>query len=130
MRQAKGMRQPIESKAARKRPASRRATGRADRAAPLDMSPGQYIVKVDRATGEPLGDPIEPSDLLVHAHRDRHPVEIAAQFLASRLIHVTGNERLVKARPEGRRGWAARASATHGGGRHREPRRRDARRSG
>ena len=62
----------------------------------VDMSPGQYIVKVERASGEPLGDPIEPSDLLVHAHRDRHPVEIAAQFLASRLIHVTGNESLVK----------------------------------
>jgi len=60
------------------------------------MSPGQYIVKVDRNSGEPLGDPIEPSELLVHAHRDRHPVEIAAQFLASRLIHVTGNESLVK----------------------------------
>jgi nucleoside-diphosphate-sugar epimerase len=60
------------------------------------MSPGQYIVKVDRATGEPLSDSIEPAELLVHAHRDRHPVEIAAQFLASRLIHVTGNEGLVK----------------------------------
>jgi nucleoside-diphosphate-sugar epimerase len=60
------------------------------------MSPGEYIVKVDRATGEPLSDPIDPAELLVHAHRDRHPVEIAAQFLASRLIHVTGNESLVK----------------------------------
>jgi nucleoside-diphosphate-sugar epimerase len=60
------------------------------------MSPGQYIVKVDRATGEPLSDPIEPHELLVHAHRDRHPIEISAQFLASRLIHLTGNEGLVK----------------------------------
>ena len=60
------------------------------------MSPSRYIVKVDRATGEPLGDPIEPPDLLVHAHRDHHPVEIAAQFLASRLVQVTGNEGLVK----------------------------------
>jgi nucleoside-diphosphate-sugar epimerase len=60
------------------------------------MSPSQYIVKVDRATGEPLSDPIEPAELLVHAHRDRHPAEIAAQFLASRLIDVTGNEGLVK----------------------------------
>jgi nucleoside-diphosphate-sugar epimerase len=60
------------------------------------MSPSQYIVKVDRATGEPLSDPIDPADLLVHAHRDRHPVEIAAQFVASRLIHLTGNESLVK----------------------------------
>jgi nucleoside-diphosphate-sugar epimerase len=60
------------------------------------MSPSRYIVKVDRATGEPLSDPIDPADLLVHAHRDHHPVEIAAQFLASRFIRVTGNERLVK----------------------------------
>jgi nucleoside-diphosphate-sugar epimerase len=62
----------------------------------VDMSPSRYIVKVERATGEPLGDPIDPADLLVHAHRDRHPVEIAAQFLASRFIQVTGNESLVK----------------------------------
>ena len=62
----------------------------------LDTSPSRYIVKVDRATGEPLSDPIDPADLLVHAHRDRHPAEIAAQFLASRFIQVTGNESLVK----------------------------------
>ena len=74
----------------------RRPTPGAAPAPAVDMSPGQYIVKVDRATGEPLSDPIEPAELLVHAHRDRHPVEIAAQFLASRLISVTGNERLVK----------------------------------
>ena len=64
--------------------------------AAVDMSPSQYIVKVERASGEPLADPIEPGELLVHAHRDHHPLEIAAQFLASRLIHVTGNESLVK----------------------------------
>ncbi|RPH42053.1 MAG: hypothetical protein EHM91_09675, partial [Planctomycetota bacterium] len=61
----------------------------------VDMSPSQYIVKVDRATGEALSDPIEPAELLVHAHRDRHPVEIAAQYFASRLVRVTGNEGLV-----------------------------------
>jgi hypothetical protein len=60
------------------------------------MSPSRYIAKVDRATGEPLSDPVEPAELLVHAHRDHHPVEIAAQFLASRFIRVTGNEALVK----------------------------------
>jgi nucleoside-diphosphate-sugar epimerase len=62
----------------------------------VDTSPSRYIVKVDRATGEPLEGPIDPADLLVHAHRDKHPAEIAAQFLASRFIQVTGNERLVK----------------------------------
>jgi len=62
----------------------------------VDTSPSRYIVKVDRASGEPLSEPIDPADLLVHAHRDQHPVEIAAQFLASRFIQVTGNERVVK----------------------------------
>jgi nucleoside-diphosphate-sugar epimerase len=79
----------------------RRAAGEGRRApatqpVAVDMSPGQYIVKVDRATGEALSDPIEPAELLVHAHRDHHPVEIAAQFLASRLVQLTGNEKLVK----------------------------------
>ena len=60
------------------------------------MSPSRYIVKVDRASGEPLSGPIDPADLLVHAHRDHHPVEIAVQFLASRFIQVTGNERVIK----------------------------------
>jgi nucleoside-diphosphate-sugar epimerase len=62
----------------------------------LDTSPSRYIAKVDRTTGEEVADPIEPAELLVHAHRDDHPVEIAAQFLASRLVRVTGNEALVR----------------------------------
>lgn len=66
------------------------------RRAAIDTSPSQYIVKMDVATGEPLPGPIEPAALLVHAHRDRHPVQLAAQVLASRLIAVTGNEGLVK----------------------------------
>ena len=78
------------------------------------MSPGQYIVKVDRASGEPLADPIEPGELLVHAHRDHHPVEIAAQFLASRLIHVTGNESLVKKGLKGIEFLGARVGRTVG----------------
>jgi nucleoside-diphosphate-sugar epimerase len=53
-------------------------------------------VKVDRESGAELTDEIDPAELLVHAHRDNHPVEIAAQFVASRLIQVTGNEALVK----------------------------------
>ena len=86
---------PSASTAGGKRPPRKR--GRApEPAGSVDMSPGQYIVRVDRATGEPIEGPIEPAELLVHAHRDRHPVEIAAQFAASRLIDVTGNEGLVK----------------------------------
>jgi len=62
----------------------------------LDLSPSRYIVKVERATGVEVPGPIDPEELLVHAHRDNHPVEIAAQFAASRFIELTGNEALVK----------------------------------
>jgi nucleoside-diphosphate-sugar epimerase len=65
-------------------------------AEPLDLSPSGFIMKVDRATGEELPGPLDPEELLVHAHRDDHPVEIAAQFLASRAIRLTGNEAVVK----------------------------------
>lgn len=79
----------------------RRARGaKAERTAPatpeLDSSPSRYIVKVDRATGQELPDEIKPEELLVHAHRDNHPVELAVQFLASRLVGLTGNEGLVR----------------------------------
>jgi nucleoside-diphosphate-sugar epimerase len=62
----------------------------------LDMSPVRYIARIDRATGKEVPGPIEPHELLVHAHRDNHPLEIATQFLASRFIQVTGNEAIVK----------------------------------
>ena len=74
----------------------RRATARASRAGPagppLDLSPARYIRKADRRTGAEIPGPIDPDELLVHAHRDNHPVEVAAQFLASRVIQLTGNE--------------------------------------
>jgi nucleoside-diphosphate-sugar epimerase len=60
------------------------------------MSPAGYIARIDRATGKELGGPIDPHELLVHAHRDNHPVEIAIQFLASRAVQVTGNESIVR----------------------------------
>jgi len=100
------------ARAVRARRSGRAATGGPEPA--IDMSPDRYIVKVDRATGEPLSDPIEPSELLVHAHRDRHPVEIAAQFLASRLIDVTGNEGLVKRGLRGIERLGARVGRTVG----------------
>ncbi len=84
------------ARAARRGGKPRRGGGEAVAPPAVDTSPSRYIVKIDRATGEPLGGPIDPADLLVHAHRDHHPAEIAAQFLASRFIQVTGNERLVK----------------------------------
>ncbi len=60
------------------------------------MSPARYIARVDRATGHEVGLPIEPHELLVHAYRDNHPLEIATQFLASRAIQLTGNEAIVR----------------------------------
>ena len=62
----------------------------------LDSSPSRYIVRVSRQTGEEIEGPIDPDELLVHHHRDNHPVEVAAQFVASRVIQLTGNERLVR----------------------------------
>ena len=62
----------------------------------LDLSPNRYIEKVNRATGREIPGPIDPDDLLVHAHRDQHPVEVAAQVIASRFIRTTGKERAVE----------------------------------
>jgi nucleoside-diphosphate-sugar epimerase len=57
-----------------------------------DLSPARYIVRISRLTGEEIPGPIDPDELLVHAHRDKHPVEVAAQFMASRVLAFTGNE--------------------------------------
>ena len=44
-------------------------------------SPERYILRVSRRDGEEVAGPIDPEELLVHHHRDNHPVEVAAQFL-------------------------------------------------
>lgn len=61
-----------------------------------DFSPNRYIEKVNRATGREIPGPIDPDDLLVHAHRDQHPIEVAAQVIASGFIRTTGKERAVE----------------------------------
>jgi nucleoside-diphosphate-sugar epimerase len=58
----------------------------------LDASPTRYIARISRGTGQEIPGPIDPDELLVHAHRDHHPVEVAAAFLASRLVQLTGRE--------------------------------------
>jgi len=73
---------------------SRRAERKRDE--PVDISPSRYIARVSRETGEELSGPIEPDELLVHAYRDRNPVEVTVQFLASRAIQLTGNEGAVR----------------------------------
>ena len=83
-----------------KRPArpARHAVGRRPAVRePGDPSPSRYIARIDKRTGIELPAPIDPDDLLVHAHRDLHPIEVAAQFVASRLIQLTGRERAVDA---------------------------------
>ncbi len=63
--------------------------------APAADSPTRYIARVDRGSGQEIPGEIRPEELLVHAHRDNHPAELAVQFLASRLVRLTGNETLV-----------------------------------
>lgn len=77
--------------AARKR--VRRSEGAAaPEAAAVDASPSRYIARVSRATGQEIPGAIDPDELLVHAHRDHHPVEVAVQFVASRVVQLTGRE--------------------------------------
>jgi nucleoside-diphosphate-sugar epimerase len=74
-------------------PATRKRSRRPEPAPELvDTSPGRYIARVARGTGQELPGPIDPDELLVHAHRDHHPVEVAAAFLANRMVQLTGRE--------------------------------------
>lgn len=61
-----------------------------------ESSPSRYIAKISLQTGKEILRPIDPDELLVHAHRDKNPIELAAQFLASRVIQFTGNEEKVR----------------------------------
>jgi nucleoside-diphosphate-sugar epimerase len=61
-----------------------------------DDSPSRYIARVSLATGREHPGLIEPAELLVHAHRDKHPVEVVSQFLASRLVTLTRSEAAVR----------------------------------
>ncbi len=63
-----------------------------------ESSPSRYIAKISLITGKEILRPIDPDELLVHAHRDKNPVELTAQFLASRLIQLTGDEDTVRNR--------------------------------
>jgi nucleoside-diphosphate-sugar epimerase len=60
-------------------------------------SPSRYIARISLITGKEIPRPIDPDGLLVHAHRDKNPIEVTAAFLASRLVSFTGNEETVQA---------------------------------
>ncbi len=76
---------------------SARSAARRSRAIrdPEDSSPANYIARIDKRTGAAIPGPIDPDELLVHAHRDLHPIEVGVQFLASRLVGWTGREQAV-----------------------------------
>ena len=59
--------------------------------------------------------PIDPDELLVHAHRDQHPAEVLAQFLGSRVVQLTGREGLVETALRGVNAVGAGAAALVGG---------------
>src|SRR5258708_16627348 len=61
-------------------------------ASAADSSPSSYIARINRATAQEILGPIEPDELLGHAHRAKHPVELAAPFAATRFIGLTGTE--------------------------------------
>jgi nucleoside-diphosphate-sugar epimerase len=59
-------------------------------------SPSRYIARMSAVTGREVLRPVDPDELLIQAHRDKNPLEVTAQFLASRLIQLTGNEESVR----------------------------------
>ena len=102
MAQADSAATPVARKAARARRGRtatprRRALALEVRPDPAhDTAPALYIARISRRTGEEVPGPIEPDELLVHAHRDQHPAQVLAQFLGSRLVQITGREGLVE----------------------------------
>ncbi len=74
---------------------ARRKKRTAEPPQPEVSNPSRYIARVARRTGQEVPGDFEPDELLVHAHRDKHPLEVGAQFLASRLIQLTGKEEAV-----------------------------------
>lgn len=81
---------------ARRARAQRSRPQAAAESAAVDLSPGRYIARVDAVTGDEVEGPVDPEELLVHAHRDRHPVEIGLQYAANRMVQLTRNEKRVR----------------------------------
>jgi nucleoside-diphosphate-sugar epimerase len=59
-------------------------------------SPSRYIARISLEDGREIPGPIDPEELLVGAHRDKHPFEVGVQFLASRLVRLTAKEETVR----------------------------------
>jgi nucleoside-diphosphate-sugar epimerase len=69
---------------------------------------------VDRVSGKEIEGPIRPDELLVHAYRDHHAADITAQFLASRLVELTGSEWAAREGTRGLNRLGRRLAATVG----------------
>ena len=65
----------------------------AERAGASDSAPSRYIQRISLSSGKEIPGPIDPRELLVQSHRDRHPFDVAVQFLTSRIVQLTGDER-------------------------------------
>lgn len=61
-----------------------------------DLSPSRYIARIGIASGQEIPGPIDPEELLVHSNRDKHPLEIGLQCLASAALRLTKNEAAVR----------------------------------
>jgi len=83
-------------RAVRRTPSAARAGAARPDAPAVDSSPARYIARIDKRTGDEVAGGIDPADLLVSAHRDLHPAEVAAQFVASRVVGLTGREGAVE----------------------------------
>ena len=49
----------------------------------------QFLERVSTTTGEVLEEPVRPEELLVRSHRDLHPLDVHASFMASRTVRAT-----------------------------------------
>ncbi len=65
---------------------------------PQELSPSNYIEKVNLQTGEVIEEEILPQHLLVSNHRDYHLVDVQARRFMARLMKETGDESLVRER--------------------------------
>ena len=77
---------------------------------PSSSCPGRYVERVSLETGEVLDHPPRPEELLVHDHRDGHPVDVHARYMMSRTVRSTGSERVALRRLQRMRGLARKTS--------------------
>lgn len=61
-----------------------------------EFSPSRYIARISPRTGQEMRRPIDPDELLIGAHRDNHPLEVAVEYVANRAIALTGKTDLVR----------------------------------